>query len=254
MFLGAGSAATGIGHLIVSAMVQDGVSEEDAYGRIWFVDSKGLVVTSRTDLADHKIPFAHDHEFLPDLLAVCRVLKPSTLIGVSGQPATFTEQIVNTVAAAHERPVVFALSNPTSKSECTAEQVYHWSEGRAVFASGSPFDPVELDGKTFVPGQGNNAYIFPGLGLGVVAAGAKFVTDDMFLTAARVLANMVTEGSLAQGSIYPPLTQIRNVSAQIAAEVAIIARDTGLATCDVPDDALEFVRSQMYDARYENYA
>ena len=254
VFLGAGSAATGIGHLIVSAMGQDGVAEADAYHRIWFVDSKGLVVKSRTDLADHKLPFAHDHEPLPDLLSVCRALKPSTLIGVSGQPATFTEEVVNTVAAAHERPVVLALSNPTSRSECTAEQAYRWSEGRAVFASGSPFDPVELDGRTLVPGQGNNAYIFPGLGLGVVTAGARFVTDDMFLTAARVLANMVTEETLAQGSIYPPLTQIRNVSAQIAAEVAIVAREKGLATRDVPDDALEFVKRQMYDARYENYA
>ena len=253
VFLGAGSAATGIAHLIVCAMVQEGMAEEEAYRRIWFVDSKGLVVKSRTDSADHKIPFAHDHEFLPDLPTVCRALKPSTLIGVSGQPATFTEEIVKTVSAAHERPVVCALSNPTSRSECTAEQAYRWSDGRAVFASGSPFDPVELDGKTFVPGQGNNAYIFPGLGLGVVAAGAKFVTDDMFLTAGRVLANMVTEETLSRGSIYPPLTQIRAVSAQIAAEVAVVAQEKGLATKDVPDDALEFVREQMYDARYEDY-
>ena len=253
VFLGAGSAATGIGHLIVSAMQREGLSREEALVHVWFVDSKGLVVKSRDDLAEHKRPFAHECEFLPDLLSVVRELHPTTLIGVSGQPGTFTEPVVKAMADANERPVILALSNPTSRAECTAEQAYRWTGGRAVFASGSPFGPVEVDGKTCVPGQGNNVYIFPGLGLGVVASGARFVTDDMFLTAAKVLAQLVTEESLAQGSIYPPLTQIRKVSAEIAAAVARLAQEQGLATREVPRDALAFVKAQMYEPVYESY-
>ena len=253
VFLGAGSAATGIGHLLVSAMQREGLSRQEALVRVWFVDSKGLVVKSRDDLAEHKRPFAHECEFLPDLLSVVQELHPTTLIGVSGQPGTFTEPVLKAMADANERPVVLALSNPTSRAECTAEQAYRLTGGRVVFASGSPFGPVEVDGKTHVPGQGNNVYIFPGLGLGVVASGARFVTDDMFLTAARVLARLVTEESLAQGSIYPPLTQIREVSAEIAAAVARLAQEQGLATREVPRDALAFVRAQMYEAVYESY-
>ncbi len=253
VFLGAGSAATGIGHLIVSAMEGEGLSHADALSRVWFVDSKGLVVKSRNDLAEHKKPFAHDGECLPDLLSAVQHVRPTTLIGVSGQPRTFSEPVMRAMAEVNERPIVLALSNPTSKSECTAEEAYRWTDGRVVFASGSPFPPVEVGGRTLVPGQGNNVYIFPGLGLGVVASGARFVTDAMFLTAARVLAGRVTEESLARGSIYPPLTEIRDVSAEIAAAVARLARDEGLATRAVPEDTLEFVRSQMYEARYESY-
>jgi malate dehydrogenase (oxaloacetate-decarboxylating)(NADP+) len=253
LFLGAGSAATGIGHLIVSAMEEEGMSHGDALSQVWFVDSKGLVVKSRNDLAEHKQPFAHDGECLPDLLSAVQHVRPTTLIGVSGQPSTFTEPVLRAMAETNERPIVLALSNPTSKSECTAEEAYRWSDGKVVFASGSPFPPVEVGGQMLVPGQGNNVYIFPGLGLGVVASGARFVTESMFLTAARVLAERVSEESLNRGSIYPPLTEIREVSAEIAAAVARLARDEGLATNDVPDDALEFVKGQMYEARYESY-
>ncbi len=254
VFLGAGSAATGIGHLIVSAMVHEGVAEADALSRIWFVDSKGLVVKARDDLAGHKLPFAHDHDPLPNLSATVKAIRPTTLIGVSGQAGTFTEPVLREMASLHDRPIIFALSNPTSKAECTAEQAYEWTEGRGVFACGSPFDPVEYDGRMLVPGQGNNAYIFPGVGLGVLASGARHVTDEMFLAAARVLAGLVEPESLAQGSIFPPLTSIRDVSAAIAAEVAVVAQQQGLAAHDVPQDALPFVKNLMYDAWYEDYA
>lgn len=253
VFLGAGSAATGIGHLLVSAMGRDGVSGQDALNRIWYLDSKGLVVNSRTDLAEHKRPFAHDGAFHPDLLSAVQALRPTTLIGVSGQSGAFTEPVLRAMAEINERPVVLALSNPTSKAECTAEQAYAWTDGRAVFASGSPFPAVEYNGRTHVPGQGNNAYIFPGVGLGVVASGARRVTNDMFLAAARVLAGFVSEERLAQGAIYPPLTQIRAVSAEIAAAVATAARESDLARHTVPADVLEFVRQHMYDATYESY-
>ena len=253
VFLGAGSAAVGIADLIVSALVQDGLDEASARACCWFVDSRGLVVASRTDLAAHKRPYAHDHEFLQDLDTIVERLRPTTLVGVSGQSGAFTEPVLRTLAQLNDRPVVFALSNPTSKSECTAEQAYRWTGGRAVFASGSPFGPVDLEGSTYVPGQGNNVYIFPGLGLGVVVSGARRVTDEMFMAAAMVLADEVTAASLEQGSVYPPLTRIRDVSALIAAAVARVAKDQKLTTRNVPDDALTLVRSQMYEPIYDSY-
>ena len=253
VFLGAGSAATGIADLMVSSMVRDGLDEEGAKSRCWFVDSKGLVVKSRDDLAAHKRPYAHEHEFVRDLLSVITELRPTTLVGVSGQPGTFDEAVLRAMADVNERPVVFALSNPTSKAECTAQQAYEWTEGRAVFASGSPFDPVDLDGTRYVPRQGNNSYIFPGIGLGVVVSGARRVTDEMFLAAAQVLADEVADTSLAQGSVYPPLTRIRDVSAAIGAQVARVAVTQGLATRDVPDDTLPWVRGQMYEPVYSDY-
>ena len=153
----------------------------------------------------------------------------------------------------HDRPIIFALSNPTSKAECTAEQAYTWTDGRAIFASGSPFPPVTVGDKTYVPGQGNNAYIFPGVGLGVVACGARRVTDEMFFAAARALADLVSEDDLAQGRIYPPLGSIRHVSAVIAAAVAEVAYRRGLAAEPKPEDLLAHIEAQMYVPRYESY-
>jgi malate dehydrogenase (oxaloacetate-decarboxylating)(NADP+) len=254
LFLGAGSAATGIAHLIVSAMIGQGMAEDEAIRRCWFVDSKGLVVASRSDLAAHKLPFAHDHAFIPDLLGAVEALGPTALVGVSAQPKTFTEPILRAMAARNARPIVFALSNPTSKSECTAEEAYRWTDGKAVFASGSPFDPVTYQDQTFVPGQGNNAYIFPGVGLGVIASGARRVTDSMFHAAARTLAESVDESLLKQGSIYPPLESIREVSADVAVSVARVAFEEGLAPGPVPDDLSERVRSMMYQPNYREYA
>ena len=253
LFYGAGEAASGIAGLIVSAIAKQGISPEQARSRIWFVDSKGLVVQSRTDLAHHKLPYAHDHAFIKPLEEVVDAIKPTCIIGVSGQPQTFTEAIIRKMAEFNERPMIFSLSNPTAKSECTAEQAYRYTEGRAIFASGSPFPPCELNGKTYVPGQGNNAYIFPGLGLGVIASRAKHVTDEMFYIAASALAHQVKEESLAQGTIFPPLERIREVSLGIATEVAQDAYDSGLATAPKPKDLKAYVKSLMYEAEYEVY-
>jgi len=250
LFLGAGAAAVGIADLIVGAMVRDGLDEAAARSRCWFVDSKGLVVGSRTDLAQHKLPYAHDHAFIPDLLQAVQTLSPTGLIGVSAQPRTFTEPVLRAMAAANERPIVFALSNPTSKAECTAEEAYRSTEGRAVFASGSPFDPVEYAGRRHVPGQGNNAYVFPGVGLGVVVSKARRVTDEMFHAAARTLADRVLAESLERGTVYPSLTTIRSVSHAIAVAVAQVAYDAGLATRPRPADLDQAVRAAMYEPVY----
>jgi malate dehydrogenase (oxaloacetate-decarboxylating)(NADP+) len=253
LFYGAGEAASGIGNLIVSAIVKQGISPEKARSRIWFVDSKGLVVKSRTDLARHKQPYAHDHAFIKGLEDIVDALKPTCIVGVSGQPQTFTEQILRTMGQFYERPIIFSLSNPTAKSECTAEQAYRYTDGRAIFASGSPFPPCQYNGKTYIPGQGNNAYIFPGLGLGVIASRATRVTDEMFYVAAKTLAHLVTEEYLAQGTVFPPLERIREVSHAIAMAVATEAYDSGLATAPKPKNLAEHVRSLQYQPDYEVY-
>lgn len=254
LFFGAGSAATGIADLITACMAQEGMKAEQARRRCWLVDSKGLVVREREDLQPHKRPYAHDHAFLPDLRAAVETLTPSALIGVSGQPQTFTEPVLRTMAKNHPQPIVFALSNPTSRSECTAEQAYRWTRGRAVFASGSPFGAVRLDGDTFVPGQANNAYVFPGIGLGVVTSGARRVTDEMFQAAARTLAQHTGQASLASGTLFPPLRDIREVSHAIAVEVARIAYRDGLASTPEPDDLAAHIRGSMYDPDYSRQA
>ncbi|MGD9317823.1 MAG: NAD-dependent malic enzyme [Anaerolineae bacterium] len=253
LFLGAGEAAVGIADLIVAAMASEGLPEAEARKRCWLIDSRGLVIKGRSGLAGHKLPYAHEHEALPDLLAAIEALHPTAIIGVSGQPGTFTQPVLAAMARLNERPIVFALSNPTSKAECTAEQAYTWTAGRAIFASGSPFPPFTLGDKTFVPGQGNNAYIFPGVGLGAIACGARRVTDEMFFAAARALAQQVEEADLAQGLIYPPLNEIRAVSAAIAAAVAEVAYRRGLATQPKPDDLLAHIEAQMYVPLYRTY-
>jgi malate dehydrogenase (oxaloacetate-decarboxylating)(NADP+) len=254
LFLGAGEAGIGIADLLVAQLAEAGVPPDRARATCWFVDSHGLVVRSRSGLAAHKLAYAHDHAPIADLAQAVRALRPTVLIGVSGQPQTFTQPVVEAMSDCNARPVIFALSNPTSKSECTAEQAYAWSRGRAVFASGSPFAPVRLDGRTFVPGQGNNAYVFPGVGLGVVASGARRVTDAMFLAAARALARQTSRSDLDAGCLYPPLARSREVSAQIAAAVAEIAFDAGLASQPRPADLLAFVRELMYEPTYPQYA
>ncbi|MEO5695344.1 MAG: NAD-dependent malic enzyme [Usitatibacter sp.] len=251
LFQGAGEAATGIADLVVGAMVAEGMGEAAARKRCWLFDSRGLVVKSRPELAHHKRHYAHEHASVATLLDAVKAVKPTVIIGVAAVGGAFTQEVVGAMAAINARPIVFALSNPTSKSECTAEQAYAWSGGRALFACGSPFDPVTMNGKHFVPRQGNNSYIFPGMGLGAILTGATRITDPMFMAAARTLAGLVTDADLAQGSLYPPLANIREVSAGIATAVAEIAFREKLATVPKPPDILAWVKSKMYEPRYE---
>jgi len=253
LFLGAGEAGIGIGDLIVSAMKSVGVPEDAARRNCWFVDSKGLVVKSRTDLVEHKLRYAHDHAAMATLLEAIQSLKPTALVGVSGIPQTFTEDVVRGMSKLNRRPVIFALSNPTSKAECTAEQAYTWSEGRAIFASGSPFAPVTFGGRTLVSGQGNNSYIFPGVGLGVLASESSRVPDEMFSVAARTLASMVTEGDLEMGRVYPDLKRIREVSAAIAVAVVEVAFARGLTRLARPKDLAAHVQAAIYQPHYREY-
>ena len=249
MFLGAGSAATGIADLMVSAFQQEGYSKEEAYKRLWFVDINGLVVADRNDLMEHNLPYAHQHDKL-DFVEAIKAIQPDVLIGATGAPGTFTKEVIETMSSINERPVIFALSNPTSRAECTAEQAYTWSNGKAVFTSGSPFAPVHYKEQTFEPGQGNNAYIFPGIGLGAISCNAKTITDELFLTAAQSLADQVNEKDIQKGSLYPPLKEIRDVSLRIAVDVAEKAFEQGLARDERPIDLQETIKSYMFDPTY----
>jgi len=253
LFLGAGEAATGIADLIVAAMVTQGLPQDAARKRCWLVDSQGLVVKGRSGLAQHKLAYAHEHAPVADFLAALKALKPSAIIGVAAVGGTFTREVLAEMAKINRQPIIFALSNPTSKAECTAEEAYRHTGGSALFACGSPFDPVTLNGRTFVPRQGNNSYVFPGIGLGAIVSRARHVTNEMFLAAAHALAEQVSESDLAQGSLYPALPRIREVSAQIATAVAEAAYRAGLAGDARPADLEAHMRSRMFDPHYESY-
>lgn len=254
LFLGAGEAGIGIGDLIVEALKLQGVPQDAARRQCWFVDSKGLVVKSRTDLVEHKLRFAHDHAPTQSFLEAVEALKPTALVGVSGTPQGFTEPVLRAMARLNKRPLVFALSNPTSQAECTAEQCYTFTEGRGIFASGSPFPPVTFNGVTHVPGQGNNSYIFPGVGLGVIAAESSRVTDEMFYLAARTLADLATEEDLKIGRLYPDLKRIREVSLHIATAVAECVFQRGLTRMARPADLEAHVNAAMFQPVYPDYA
>ncbi|KAJ4822784.1 NADP-dependent malic enzyme [Turnera subulata] len=256
LFLGAGEAGTGIAELIALEMSkQTKAPVEETRKKIWLVDSKGLIVSSRKDSLQHfKKPWAHEHEPVTGLLDAVKSIKPTVLIGTSGVGRSFTKEVVEAMASFNEKPLIFALSNPTSQSECTAEEAYTWSEGRAIFASGSPFDPVEYNGKVFVPGQGNNAYIFPGFGLGLIMSGTIRVHDDLLLAASEALAAQVTEENYEKGLIYPPFSNIRKISANIAAKVAAKAYELGLASrLPRPKDLVQYAESCMYSPVYRTY-
>jgi malate dehydrogenase (oxaloacetate-decarboxylating)(NADP+) len=253
LFLGAGEAGLGIADQIVAVLVGAGLTVAEARQRCWFVDSKGLIIEGRGHLTANKLPYAHPHAPCPNLLAAVQALRPTMLIGVSGQGRSFTREIVEAMAQFNARPVIFALSNPTSKAECTAEEAYTWTAGRGVFASGSPFAPVVLAGRTHVTGQGNNVYIFPGVGLAVVATGARRVTDAMFMAAARTLASLVREEELAEGRIFPALKRIHEVSLAIAVAVAEEIYARNLASVPRPADLAGFIQASMYYPDYPNY-
>ncbi len=253
VFLGAGSAASGIAGLMTAALVEAGLSPDEARGRIALVDRQGLVTRDEPGLSPYMRPYAHAGPPLPDLLTVVEALRPTVLVGVSGQGGGFTEPVIRAMSRINVRPIILALSNPTSHSECTAAEAYGWSEGRAIFAGGSPFPPVMIDGHRRTPSQSNNVYIFPGVGLGVMLAGARRVTEAMFRAAARTLASLVSDQALADGALFPTLGRIRAVSAAIALQVIRVAQRDGLATRPLPASLEELVASSMYDARYPEY-
>jgi malate dehydrogenase (oxaloacetate-decarboxylating)(NADP+) len=255
VILGAGAAARGIADAIVAGMTGRGhLGLEQAREHIWMLDSKGLVTRDRlATLAEHKRPYARDEPPLCDLAEVIRRVRPTILIGVCGQAGAFTEEAVRAMHQQCPQPVIFPLSNPTAKAECTAAQAYEWTGGAAIFASGSPFQPVARSGRLFVPGQCNNMYIFPGVGLGAVSCRARHVTDAMFYAAACTLAQQVGEDSLSVGRIYPDLTLIREISTCVAAAVCEVAFEEGVAGIEPPDDLEVFIRDRMYHPHYVPY-
>ena len=254
LFMGAGAAGIGIGTLLGCALERQGVSEADARRASWFFDSKGLVVAGREGVSEMQMPFAHNHLGTKDFAEAVRSVKPTAIVGVSGRPSLFTEEVVREMAGLNDFPIIFPLSNPTSQAECTAEEAYSWTDGKAVFASGSPFDPITYSGKLLEPAQGNNAYIFPGIGLGIIASCAKIVTDEMFLVAANTLSDIVGESELERGMLYPPLSSIREVSKAIAVNVAEEVFRGGLSLIKEPQNIEEHVDVMMYCPDYDTLA
>ncbi|HEY4244507.1 MAG TPA: NAD-dependent malic enzyme [Kofleriaceae bacterium] len=250
LFLGGGSAATGIAELISQAMVLEGLSPDAARSRNALFDVGGLMTNARTDLAPFQQRFAIDHPPITTFVDAVRALKPTAIIGVSTVPKLFNQHVIEAMTELNARPIIFPYSNPTSRSECTADEAYRWSDGRAIFASGSPFPPVEIGGKTIVPGQGNNVYIFPAVGMAVYATEATRVTDAMFIVAARAVAEQVTEASLATGLIYPPQSKIYEASLHVAVTVAEYIFAQGLARVPRPADVAAHVRACAYLAEY----
>merc|ERR1712010_102476 len=254
LFQGAGEANIGIATLLAMAMEKrEGIPFEQALKKLWLKDSRGLIVKNRSKggITEHKAPFAHEHAEINELGDIVKELKPTVLIGAAGVPRVFTEEIIKDMAEFNEAPIIFALSNPTSMAECTAEEAYVHSGGRAVFASGSPFPTFHGFGKTYEPGQGNNAYIFPGTSLAVITSGIHHISDSVFLSAAEGLADLVTEDDLKVGRLYPPLTSIRDISIKIAVKVAEEAyREGHASTYPQPEDMEAFIRMQLYDYNY----
>ncbi len=249
MLLGTGSAATGIAELIVLALIDGGMPAETARSNLVFIDRSGLVTTHREQIKPRIQPFAQPQPPASFVEAIIRI-KPDVLIGATGTAGAFSEEIIREISRHRFRPVIIALSNPTSHTECTAEQAYCWSEGRAIFASGSPFPPVLIGKQHFFPAQGNNVYIFPGIGLGVLASGANRVTERMFLAAANTLAQLVLPEELMRGAIYPDLDRVRAVSRAIAANVCEIAQKEMPGQIDLPDNLDEYIQILMYEPGY----
>jgi len=250
LFLGAGSAGIGLANLLCSALVQEGLTLQQAQSRVYMFDVNGLLETTRTDLVDFQISYAHKHAPTRDFVAAIESIKPTTIIGVSTIGGAFTQKVIEAISRLNERPVVLALSNPTEHAECTAEQAYTWSKGKAIYAAGIQFPPVHLFGQTFLPGQANNFYIFPAVGMAIFATQAKRVTDEMFIEAARAVADQVPSDLLNQGLLYPLQANILEAEIQTAARVAKLVFDSGLARVDRPNDMVAFIREHVYKPEY----
>jgi len=252
LFFGAGSAGIGIANMIASAMKLEGLSEKDAQERISLFDVNGLLEPSRKDLSPDQKPYAHAAKPTKDLVAAISELKPTILIGVSTVGGTFTQQVIETMSKLNDRPVIFALSNPTENAECTAEGAYKFSKGRAIYAAGVQFDPVTIGDKTYVPSQANNFYIFPAVGMAIVATEAKHVPDEIFITAARATADQVTDEQLAKGMLFPPQSDVQKVSHVTAAKSAERIYSLGLAQVDKPKSIDALITSLEYKPIYED--
>jgi malate dehydrogenase (oxaloacetate-decarboxylating)(NADP+) len=250
LFLGAGSAGIGIADLIASAMTLEELTPDQARGRISLFDVNGLLEPGRTDLFDFQKPYAHPHATSRDFVGVIESLKPTAIIGVSTRGKAFTRQVVEAMARLNKRPIIFALSNPTDHAECTAEEAYRWSDGRALYAAGVPFLPVRYGSKTLVPGQGNNLYIFPAVGLAIVATKARRVTDEMFVVAARAVADQVTQAELDSSLLYPPQNNILQTEIAVAVKVAETIFARGLAGVARPSEVRNFIEGQLYNPQY----
>jgi malate dehydrogenase (oxaloacetate-decarboxylating)(NADP+) len=250
LFLGAGSAGIGLANLLCSALVAQGMTLKDARSRVYMFDINGLLESTRTDLVDFQKPYAHKHAPTRDFVKAIESIKPTTIIGVSTIGGAFTKEVIEAMSRINDRPVVLALSNPTEHAECTAEQAYTWSNGKAIYAAGVQFSPVHLNGRTFLPGQANNFYIFPAVGMAIFATQASRVTDEMFTEAAGGVADQVPDGLLKQGLLYPPQSNILETEIQTAARVAKLVFDAGLARVKRPANMVEFIRSHVYRPEY----
>ncbi|MBT4769234.1 MAG: NAD-dependent malic enzyme [Rhodospirillaceae bacterium] len=250
LFLGAGSAGIGLANLLCSALVEEGLTLAEAQAKVHMFDVNGLLEDSRTDLVDFQLPYAHPHAPEQDFVAAVESIKPSTIIGVSTIGGAFTKSVVEAMTLLNDRPIIMALSNPTEHAECTAEQAYTWSGGKAIFAAGVQFPPVTVNGQDFMPGQANNFYIFPAVGMAIFATQASRVPDDLFIEAARAVADQVPDDLLQKGLLYPPQSDILEIEIQTAAKVAGKVFDAGLAGVPHPDDLEAFIRSHVYQPAY----
>jgi len=251
LFLGAGSAGIGLANLLCSALVVQGLTLKEAQSRVYMFDVNGLLEDTRKDLVDFQEPYAHKHAPTRDFVAAIESIKPTTIIGVSTVGGTFTQEVVEAMSRVNERPVILALSNPTEHAECTAEQAYIWSKGKAIYAAGVQFEPVHHNGQTFLPGQANNFYIFPAVGMAIFATQAKRVTDEMFIEAGQAVADQVPSELLNQGLLYPLQSNILETEIQTAARVAKLVFDSGLARVSRPADFVSFIRQHVYKPNYK---
>ena len=252
LFLGAGSAGIGIANLLVTAMKLEGLSLKDAQAQISMFDVNGLLEPSRKDLFDAQRPYAHPHEPTKDLVTAIKSIKPNAIIGVSTVGKAFNQQVVEVMSQINARPIIFALSNPTDKAECSAQEAYNWSKGKALYAAGVQFPPVQYGGQTLLPGQANNSYVFPAVGMAIYATQAKRVTDEMFTEAARAISDQVTPDQLKQGLLYPPQSNILETELKTAARVAEVVFNSNLARVERPADLEAFIRSHLYKPEYRS--